>query len=100
MAFITKTFYSQEDLVSHLKAHQPSFYFSSKTSTVIPYDKLETLLPWSQGDYFLCDLSKLPPHMELKDNGNLVLRGSVSWEDAKKFLRSQGRNLKTSPNKW
>lgn len=97
MAFITKTFYSQEDLISHLKAHQPSFYFSSKTSTVIPYDKLETLLPWSQGDYFLCDLSKLPPHMELKDNGNLVLRGSVSWEDAKKFLRSQGRNLKTSP---
>lgn len=97
MAFITKTFYSFEDLISHLKAHQPSFYFSSKTSTVIPYDKLDTLLPWSNGDYFLCDLSKLPPHMELKANGNLVLRGAVSWEEAKKFLRSKGRNLKTSP---
>lgn len=98
MAFITKTFYSFEDLVSHLKVHQPSFYFSSKTSTVIPYDKLDTLLPWpKEQDYFLCDLSKLPPSMELKDNGNLVLRGAVSWEEAKKYLRSKGRNLKTSP---
>ncbi|WP_408096139.1 FAD-linked oxidase C-terminal domain-containing protein [Peredibacter sp. HCB2-198] len=98
MAFITKTFYSQEDLVRHLKAHQPSFYFSSKTSTVIPYDKLEALLPWkNDGEYFLCDLSKIPAHMELKENGNLVLRGAVSWEEAKKFLRSKGRNLKTSP---
>jgi FAD/FMN-containing dehydrogenase len=97
MAFITKTFYSFEDLVGHLKAHQPSFYFASKTSTVVPYDKLDTLLPWSEGDYFLCDLSKLPHKMEIKENGNLVLRGAVSWEEAKKFLRSKGRNLKTSP---
>lgn len=98
MAFITKTFYSQEDLARHLKTHQPSFYHSSKTSTVIPYDKLDTLLPWNgPGDYVLCDLSKLPPHMELLPNGNLLLRGSVSWEDAKKFLTSKGRNLKTSP---
>jgi len=97
MTFITKTFYSSEDLISHLKAHQPSFYFASKTSTVVPYDRLDTLLPWSKGDYFLCDLSKLPSSMELKANGNLVLRGAVSWEDAKKFLRSKNRNLKTSP---
>lgn len=98
MAFVTKTFYSLEDLVSHLKAHQPSFYISSKTSTVIPYDKLDTLLPWPQDkEYFICDLSKLPTEMNIKDNGNLVLRGGVSWEEAKKYLRSHGRNLKTSP---
>lgn len=98
MAFITKTFYSQDDLIRHLKAHQPSFYFSSKTSTVIPYDKLDTLLPWTKNqDFFLCDLSKLPSRMELKENGNLVLSGAVSWEEAKKFLISHGRNLKTSP---
>ena len=98
MAFVTKTFYSFEDLVSHLKAHQPSFYFSSQTSTVIPYDKLDTLLPWPKDkEYFLCDLSKLPSKLELKDNGNMVLRGGVSWEEAKKFLRAKGRNLKTSP---
>lgn len=98
MAFVTKTFYSLEDLVSHLRAHHPTFYFSSQTSTVIPYDKLDTLLPWSnEKDYFLGDLSKLPSKLELKDNGNMVLRGGVSWEEAKKFLRSKGRNLKTSP---
>lgn len=98
MAFVTKTFYSLEDLVSHLKAHQPSFYISSKTSTVIPYDKLDKLLPWPQDkEYFICDLSKLPTEMSIKDNGNLVLRGGVSWEEAKKYLRSHGRNLKTSP---
>lgn len=98
MAFITKTFYSQQDLASHLKAHQASFYFSSKTSTVIPYDKLDSLLPWKEEkDFFICDLSKLPSHMEIKSNGNLILRGAVSWEEAKNFLRSKGRNLKTSP---
>lgn len=98
MAFITKTFYSQDDLKSHLKAHHPSFYFSSQTSTVIPYDKLDNLLPWEKDkEFYLCDLSKLPPHMELLPNGNLLLRGAVSWEEAKKFLHSKGRTLKTSP---
>jgi len=98
MAFISKIFYSKVDLASHLRAHQASFYFASKTSTVIPYDKLDSLLLWNgPADYYLCDLSKLPAHMELRPNGNLVLQGAVSWEDAKKFLRSKGRNLKTSP---
>ena len=98
MAFESKIFYSQDDLVRHLKAHQPSFYLSSKTSTVIPYDKIDSMLPWHQDKaFFLCDLTKLPNHMELLANGNLVLRGAVSWEEAKKFLRSKGRNLKTSP---
>jgi FAD/FMN-containing dehydrogenase len=98
MAFIPKTFYSEGDLRSHLKSHHPSFYFSSKTSTVIPYDKLEALLPWDkEADFYLCDLSKIPPHMELTPMGNLILRGAVSWEEAKKFLQSKGRTLKTSP---
>ena len=35
--------------------------------------------------------------MELTSNSNLVVRGAVSWKDAKKFLKSKGRNLKTSP---
>jgi hypothetical protein len=75
MAFITKTFYSEDDLIRHLKSHQASFYFSSRTSTVIPYDKIQSLLSWSGNeDFVLCDLSKLPAHMEVKENGNLVLR--------------------------
>ncbi len=98
MAFVTKTFYSQDDLQSHLKAHHPSFYFSSKTSTVIPYDKIESLLEWKrEEDFYLCDLSKLPPRLELKADGNLILSGAVSWEEAKVFLKARGRTLKTSP---
>lgn len=98
MALISKTFYSAQDLGRHLKAHHPGLYFSSRTSTVIPYDKLEDLLSWQgPGDFYLCDLSKLPYHLELKENGNLLLRGAASWEETKKFLRPKGRNLKTSP---
>jgi FAD/FMN-containing dehydrogenase len=97
MSFITKTFHRQSDLIQHIKTHQPSFYFSSRTSTVIPYDKLEQLLPWTKGDFFLCDLSKIPHEMELTPEGNLKLKGPVSWEEARQFLRSRGRNLKTSP---
>jgi FAD/FMN-containing dehydrogenase len=98
MAFINKTFYSQDELIRHLQSHQPSFYYASRTSTVIPYDKLAQLLPWSKEDnYYLCDISKLPSAMELRPDGNLLLRGAVSWEEAKKFLAAHGRNLKTSP---
>src|SRR5690606_19526979 len=35
--------------------------------------------------------------MELLPNGNLIVRGAVSWDDARGFLKSKGRNLKTSP---
>ncbi len=98
MALKQKTFYSLNDLSLHLKTHAPSFYYSSKTSTVIPYDKLEGLLNIDkENDFYLCDLSKLPGEMRLNNDGHLLIRGAVSWEDAKKFLNAHGRNLKTSP---
>ncbi|MGP8152797.1 MAG: FAD-binding oxidoreductase [Smithella sp.] len=98
MAYKYKTFYSYDDLKGHLLSHAPGFYHSSKTSTVIPYDKIKSFLNWNQTDnFYICDLSNLPRHMELTSNNNLVVRGAVSWEDAKKFLKSEGRNLKTSP---
>ena len=98
MAYKYKTFNSCEDLKSHILSHAPGFYHSSKTSTVIPYDKIESLLNWYRTDnFYICDLSKLPPHMEITSSGNLVVRGAVSWEDARKFLKSKGRDIKTSP---
>lgn len=99
MQFHYKTFHHKQDLIQHLKSHLPSFYYSSKTSTVIPYDKLTEMLPAPAGvsDFYLCDLTKILGHMELKDNGNLVITGSVSWQEAQQFLTSKGRNLKTSP---
>lgn len=98
MTTVQKIFYNINDLSQHIKSHAPSFYYSSKTSTVVPYDKLNEFLKIKEEEiFFLCDLSKLPPEMKLLDNGNLIVRGSVSWEDAKKYLKTQGRNLKTSP---
>lgn len=98
MAYRYKTFSSYHDLKSHLLTHAPGFYHSSKTSTVIPYDKIESLLKWDRAnDFYICDLSGLPRHMELTVNGNLVVHGAVCWEEARKFLTSQGRDLKTFP---
>lgn len=96
MAFVVKTFHQESDLVDHIKTHAPSFYFSSRTSTVIPYDKLEAELKTS-GDFFLCDLSKIPGKMELLPNNNLLVRGAVNWQDADQYLRSKGRAIMTSP---
>jgi glycolate oxidase len=98
MAYQYKTFNAYDDLKGHLLTHAPGFYHSSKTSTVIPYDKIESFLNWNKADnFYICDLSGLPRHMELTSDSNLVVRGAVSWEDAKMFLKSKGRNLKTSP---
>lgn len=96
MPYISKTFGQESDLVAHIQAHLPSFYYSSRTSTVIPYDKLEKELPAS-GDFYLCDLSRLPHKMELLPNGHLLVRGPVSWQEADSFLRSKGRAIMTSP---
>lgn len=96
MALKTKTFHSEADLIAHIKTHAPSFYFSSRTSTVIPYDKLEQDLKVN-GDFYLADLSKIPGHMELLPNTHLLVRGAVSWQEADRFLRSKGRAIMTSP---
>ncbi len=91
-----KVFYQEAELVEHLKSHKPSFYFSSRTSTVIPYDKINEYLSFD-GDFFLCDLSKLPSRYELNEKNNLVIRGPLTWADARAYLRSLGRNIMTSP---
>lgn len=91
-------FKNKQDLIDHIKSGKPSFYFSSQTSTVIPYDKIEAYLDLKDGEeYYLCDLSQMPAKMELKENGNLVVEGAVSWKEAREFLKPKGRNIKTAP---
>jgi FAD/FMN-containing dehydrogenase len=93
-----KTFYKEADLIEHIKEGYPSFYFSSQTSTVIPYEKIEKFLG-VEGDtsYFLCDLSKLPCKYEVTSEGELRVRGPMTWKDARLFLNEHGRTIKTSP---
>jgi FAD/FMN-containing dehydrogenase len=93
MQLQTKAFQDESDLKNHLKTHTPTFYTSSKTSTVIPYDKLETEI---SEDLVIGDLSRIPASMKLNGD-NLVLRGAVNWQEADQFLKSHGRAIMTSP---
>ena len=95
MALKKKKFNSTDDLINHIKTNEPTFYFSSQTSTVIPYDKIEEYL--GENELTLADLGSLPPHMEINDNGNLLVRGAVSWKDAREYLMPKGFNIMTSP---
>jgi FAD/FMN-containing dehydrogenase len=87
---------SLEDLKVHVQNGVPAFYFSSQTSTVIPYDKIEKYLE-TNSEYHMCDLSQMPKSMDLLENGNLIVRGAVNWKDAREYLRPKGRNIKTGP---
>ncbi|MBY0516660.1 MAG: FAD-binding oxidoreductase [Bacteriovoracaceae bacterium] len=93
MNLTSKSFSNESDLINHLKTHTPSFYHSSRTSTVIPYDKLEAEM---KGPLVVADLSKIPPKMTLKGE-NVIIRGAVNWQDADQFLKSHGRAIMTSP---
>lgn len=98
MPYVNKTFSSIPDLAAHIRGHAPSFFHSSRTSTVIAYDKLENDLLWGQGDFTIGNLSQIPGEMTLNpENGNLTVRGSVTWEEADRFLRARGRAVMTSP---
>lgn len=89
------TFKNEQELKTHILTRRPTFYFSSQTSTVIPYDKINDYI--QDQDLVLGDLSAMPSQMEINPAGNLVLRGAVSWKDAREFLRPKGFNIMTSP---
>ncbi len=93
MASTTKTFSSIQELATHVAGHRPTFFHSSRTSTVIPYDKLADEI----GDCVIADLAHIPGEMRLLDNGNLCVRGAVTWQEADAFLRTRGRAIMTSP---
>jgi len=87
-----------EDLQEHIRRSVPSFYFSSQTSTVIPYDRIEKVIEECGIDEFsLVNLSELPSSMHLDEDGRLHIRGPICWKEAKAFCQSKGRDIKTSP---
>ena len=87
-----------EELKEHIRSKAPSFYHSSKTSTVIPYDQIEQQLE-SMGveDLTVVSLTELPASMELDEVGNLTVSGPVTWQEAKAYCHSKGRDIMTSP---
>ena len=95
MSLIKINIKSINELKELITSHRPAFYFSSQTSTVIPYDKLEVI--YKNDDFTMVDLSQLPATQELTADNNLLIKGPVSWKDAKDFLRSKNRYIMTSP---
>ena len=97
MALISKTFKSVAEVSEHLCSNQPTFYHTSRTSTVVPYEILEQALGASIKDVVVGDLSVIKPEMNLDEKGNLLVRGAVTWKDAKEFCLANGREVGTSP---
>ncbi len=87
-------FHSTEELRAHLKKHVPTFYFASQTSTVIPYEKINSLLNKST---MLGNLSAIKGEMNFLPSGNLKISGNVTWKEAKEFCRIKNREIMTSP---
>lgn len=88
------------ELVAHIKTHAPSFYSSSRTSTVIPYEKLEAddaLYLERMGEQTTwVDLTSMPGMIDIK--GELVsVTGHVSWSELRSTLNANGLDIMTSP---
>ncbi|MBC98862.1 MAG: hypothetical protein CME63_14045 [Halobacteriovoraceae bacterium] len=83
---------SLDELRQVFAKRAPFIFLGSRTSTVIPYDKLESLeIDW------IVDSSQISPQMELSSEHELKLSGAVNWKEAKAYCQTYGRNIKTSP---
>lgn len=91
---------NEAELIQHIKKHTPSFYSSSRTSTVIAYEKLEESAEnfekaMGQGVTWV-DLTQMPGSIQL--DGDVVhVKGHVTWSDLRQNLNSKGRDIMTSP---
>ncbi len=90
----TKSFYSDSDVAAYLKDGLPTLFHSSQTSTVIPFEKMESVLKPST---VLGNLSTIKGNMEMLSSGDLKISGFVTWKEAKEFCLSKGREVMTSP---
>jgi glycolate oxidase len=90
----TKNFYSNEDLIAHLKKGIPTLYHSSQTSTVIPFENVKEFL---HPQTVLGNLSTMKGSLEFNNETDLKITGFVTWKEAKEFCRKYGREIMTSP---
>jgi glycolate oxidase len=91
---LQKNFYSALELKQHLQSGVPTLFHSSQTSTVIPFESLES--QFAVGT-ILGNLSTLKGELSFDDQQNLVIRDFVTWKEAKEFCRAHGREVMTSP---
>lgn len=90
----TKSFYSIDELITHIKSGVPTLYHSSQTSTVVPFENISGQL---SDETVLGNLSTLKGSLEFTSENHLLISGFVTWKEAKEFCRSHGREIMTSP---
>ena len=90
----TKSFYTLEDLTTHLKSGVPTLFHSSQTSTVIPFENINNVL---NPDTVIGNLSTMKGSLEFVENKYLRVSGFVTWKEAKEFCRMHGQEIMTSP---
>lgn len=93
MSITKKYFTTLSDLKSHLQTHAPTLYVSSATSTVIPFEALEKVLDTK---VVVGDLSGMKGELAIADE-ELIVKGHVTWKEAKEFCASKGYQVLTSP---
>jgi glycolate oxidase len=89
-----KSFYSLDELRTHILSGEPTLFHSSQTSTVIPFENIRGVL---QSNTTLGNLSTIKGHLEFTADKNLLVKGFVTWKEAKEFCRSHAREIMTSP---
>ncbi len=93
-----KAFRTLEDLKKHIKSRKETLFYSSCTSTVIPYAKLGQILAEKGVDY-LCmgDLNALPQKMSIEEGHLLAVEGAINWKEARGYCMNKGRNVMVAP---
>ena len=81
------------EVAEYLKTGKASFLVGSRTSTVIPYEKIEERFP----NFQIIDLSKMKVSISLSEDGDLTVEGAVSWQEAMIYAESHRRKVLTSP---
>jgi glycolate oxidase len=85
---------NESELSELILSRRPSMYVGSQTSTVIPFDLLGE---YYQQDLNMISLVKMRSSIELNESNQAIIKGSVSWEYARSFLRSKGRDIMVAP---
>lgn len=83
-----------DELKGIIKNKEKALYYSSATSTVIPFDFLDQY--YDGQAVKLVNLGSLPKSMELNAD-ILTINGPVTWKEASDYLKSFGHEIMVSP---
>jgi len=86
---------SIKELQEFIRLGKPCLYYSSRTSTVIPFDRLETL--FKVDELTLCDLTSMPKKIIFEQNNCVSIEGPVTWKELKVEALQRGFRIKTMP---